>query len=62
MPLTEMLAQDFLAQPDVLFSRDHYHPSASGYAAVCSVLLPALRSALHDGRSPSTTNPHAGRL
>lgn len=47
VPLAE-LARDFLTQPDVLFSRDHYHPSAAGYAAVCSVLLPALCSALHD--------------
>lgn len=44
--LADLLAPEFLAQPDVLFSRDRLHPSAAGYEAACSVLLPALCSAL----------------
>jgi lysophospholipase L1-like esterase len=56
VPLAQLLAQDFHTQPDTLFSRDRYHPSSAGYRAACSVLLPALVSALRDGCSSSTTN------
>jgi lysophospholipase L1-like esterase len=49
VPLAQLLARDFRTQPDALFSRDHYHPSAAGYATACSVLLPTLCSALSDG-------------
>ena len=57
VPLAQLLAHDFLTQPDTLFGRDHYHPSSAGYVAACTVLLPALCSALHDGSSSSTANP-----
>ena len=53
VPLAQLLAHDFLTQPDMLFGRDHYHPSSAGYAAVCTVLLPALCSALQDADGPS---------
>jgi lysophospholipase L1-like esterase len=56
--LAGLLAREFLAQPDVLFSRDHFHPSAAGYAAACSVLLPPLSSSLANRCSSSTTNPY----
>ena len=46
VPLAQLLAHDFLTQPDTLFGRDHYHPSSAGYAAACSVLLPVLCTAL----------------
>jgi lysophospholipase L1-like esterase len=46
VPLAQLLARDFRSQPDVLFSRDHFHPSTAGYDAACSVLIPALCSAL----------------
>lgn len=62
VPLAQLLAHDFLTQPDILFGRDHYHPSSAGYTAACAVLLPALRSALHDGCSSSTTNQGLGGL
>ncbi|MGQ0717160.1 MAG: SGNH/GDSL hydrolase family protein [Pseudonocardiales bacterium] len=55
--LADLLARELLIQPDALFSRDRFHPSATGYQAACSVLLPALRSALCDRCSSSTTNP-----
>lgn len=57
VPLAQLLAHDFLTQPETLFSRDHYHPSSAGYRAACAVLLPALCSALRHGCSSSTTNP-----
>jgi lysophospholipase L1-like esterase len=62
VPLAQLLVREFRSQPDTLFSRDHYHPSSAGYHAACTVLLPALCSALRDGRSPSTTNPQPGDL
>jgi lysophospholipase L1-like esterase len=46
VPLAALLARDFRSQPDVLFSRDGYHPSNAGYEAACVVLLPALCAAL----------------
>lgn len=46
VPLADLLAPEFLSQPDALFSRDRLHPSAAGYEAACSVLLPALCSTL----------------
>jgi lysophospholipase L1-like esterase len=49
VPLAQLLARDFRSQPDTYFSRDHYHPSSTGYGAACAVLLPALCSALRDG-------------
>ncbi|MGH3883312.1 MAG: SGNH/GDSL hydrolase family protein, partial [Pseudonocardiaceae bacterium] len=53
--LADVLARELLIQPDALFSRDRFHPSAAGYQAACSVLLPPLCSALWDRCSSSTT-------
>lgn len=62
VPLAQLLTRDFRTQPDILFGRDHFHPSTAGYETACSVLLPALCSALRNGgaeqaatRSGSTT-------
>jgi lysophospholipase L1-like esterase len=69
VPLAQLLARDFRSQPDILFGRDHFHPSTAGYDAACSVLLPTLCSALRDSwaatrgsrtagaGSPGTTRP-----
>jgi len=57
VPLAQLLAHDFLTQPETLFSRDHYHPSSAGYAAACTVLLPVLCTALRVGCPSSTANP-----
>ncbi|MGH3963698.1 MAG: SGNH/GDSL hydrolase family protein [Pseudonocardiaceae bacterium] len=57
--LADVLARELLIQPDALFSRDRFHPSAAGYQAACSVLLPPLCSALWDRCSSSTTNPQS---
>ncbi|MGH4009753.1 MAG: SGNH/GDSL hydrolase family protein [Pseudonocardiaceae bacterium] len=61
VPLADVLARELLIQPDALFSRDRFHPSATGYQAACSMLLPALCSALSDRCSSSTTNPQSRR-
>ncbi|HEY2766240.1 MAG TPA: SGNH/GDSL hydrolase family protein [Pseudonocardiaceae bacterium] len=45
VPIADLLAPEFSTQP-ALFSRDRFHPSTAGYDAACSVLLPALCSAL----------------
>ncbi|MFN2496419.1 MAG: SGNH/GDSL hydrolase family protein [Pseudonocardiaceae bacterium] len=45
VPIGDLLALEFSTQP-ALFSRDQFHPSTAGYDAACSVLLPALCSAL----------------
>ncbi|MCU1609520.1 MAG: lysophospholipase L1-like esterase [Pseudonocardiales bacterium] len=47
--LAQLLGRDFRTQPDILFGRDHFHPSTAGYATACSLLLPTLCSALRDG-------------
>jgi lysophospholipase L1-like esterase len=47
--LAQLLARDFRTQPDILFGRDHFHPSTAGYETACSMLLPTLCSALRDG-------------
>ncbi|MGH3766877.1 MAG: SGNH/GDSL hydrolase family protein [Pseudonocardiaceae bacterium] len=57
VPLAQLLAHDFLSQPDTLFSRDHYHPSSAGYDAACTVLLPALCAA---GQQKRARSPLAG--
>ena len=44
--LADLLTPDFLSDPERLFSEDHYHPSADGYALAGSQLLTALCHAL----------------
>ncbi|MGB8994044.1 MAG: SGNH/GDSL hydrolase family protein [Pseudonocardiaceae bacterium] len=51
VPLAQLLARDFRRQPDILFGRDHYHPSTAGYDAVCAVLLPVLCSECRNSRA-----------
>ncbi len=46
--LAQLLARDFRTQPEILFGRDHFHPSTAGYETACSMLLPTLCSALRD--------------
>lgn len=40
--LADLLAPEFLSRPEVFFSTDQFHPSATGYEAAAKVLLPAL--------------------
>lgn len=46
VPFADLLAPEFLQAPDVLFSEDHFHPSAAGYDLAAQQLLPALCYAL----------------
>lgn len=44
--LADLLSPEFLTRPELFFSTDQFHPSAAGYEAAASVLLPALCSEL----------------
>jgi len=46
VPLANLLTPHFLSEPERLFSEDHYHPSADGYALAAGQLLAALCHAL----------------
>jgi lysophospholipase L1-like esterase len=46
VPLADLLAPEFLQAPELLFSEDKFHPSATGYALAARQLFPALCSAL----------------
>jgi lysophospholipase L1-like esterase len=46
VPLADLLAPQFRATPDQMFSADQYHPSAVAYALAADQLLLALRDAL----------------
>jgi lysophospholipase L1-like esterase len=58
--LAHLLARDFRSQPDILFGRDHFHPSAAGYQTACSVLLPTLCSALRAGCAEEVAATRSG--
>lgn len=45
VPLADLLAPEFLTRSE-LFSRDRYHPSATGYAEVAKILLPTMAEAI----------------
>ncbi len=44
--MADVLAPEFLATPDQLFSADGFHPSAAGYELAAKHLLPVILSAL----------------
>lgn len=44
--LADLLAPEFLAAPDTMFSPDRFHPSAAGYELAAQQLLPVLAAAL----------------
>ncbi|KAA1251617.1 SGNH/GDSL hydrolase family protein [Mycobacterium simiae] len=46
VPLAHLLAPQFRAAPELMFSADRYHPSATAYALAAEQLLVALRDAL----------------
>jgi lysophospholipase L1-like esterase len=53
--LADLLAPEFLAAPDMMFSADQFHPSAAGYELAALQLLPVLAEALgawHGGPVP----------
>ena len=44
--LGDVLGPEFAARPGEMFSADRFHPSATGYARMASVMLPSLCAAL----------------
>lgn len=48
VPLGHLLAPQFRAMPEVMFSADRYHPSAAAYGLAADELLLALRDALSE--------------
>jgi lysophospholipase L1-like esterase len=46
VPLAHLMAPQFRATPEVMFSADGYHPSAAAYALAADALLLALCDAL----------------
>lgn len=53
--LADLLAPEFLAAPDTMFSSDHFHPSAAGYELAAIQIVPVLATALgmwHGGPLP----------
>lgn len=46
VPLADLLAPEFRAEPDHMFSPDRYHPSAAGYALAADILMPEVLDAV----------------
>jgi lysophospholipase L1-like esterase len=58
VPLAHLLAPQFRATPEVMFSADGYHPSSTAYALAAEALLVTLCEALADGaESPAPAPP-----
>lgn len=54
--MADLLAPEFLAAPDLMFSADGFHPSAAGYELAAHQILPVLAAALgewHGGPLPT---------
>ncbi|MEU4244449.1 SGNH/GDSL hydrolase family protein [Actinoplanes sp. NPDC026619] len=51
--LVDLLGPVFEADPVRMFSSDHFHPSAEGYARAASVVLPTLLAALGEDDRPA---------
>lgn len=59
VPLAALLTPHFLTEPERLFSDDHYHPSADGYALAAGRLLAALCEALDEPMPETSSAPTA---
>lgn len=44
--LSDILGEEFRAEPHLLFGPDQFHPSVEGYASLASVLLPSVLASL----------------
>jgi len=62
VPLAALLTPHFMTEPERLFSEDHYHPSADGYALAAGQLLAALCEALGEPKPEysGAAEPQAG--
>lgn len=58
VPMADLLAPEFRAKPEHMFSPDHYHPSAAGYALAADILLPEVLAAIGEwGPTPLPEPP-----
>nr|WP_212763262.1 SGNH/GDSL hydrolase family protein [Gordonia araii] len=62
VPLADVLAKEFLARPEHMFSPDNYHPSAAGYALAASILLPEVLDAVGEWGGPLPTPPEVSEV
>ncbi|WP_072688093.1 SGNH/GDSL hydrolase family protein [Rhodococcus marinonascens] len=56
--LADLLAPEFRASPDRMFSSDHFHPSAAGYELAAIQIAPVLATALGIGDGDPRSYPH----
>jgi|HigsolmetaAR206D_1030411.scaffolds.fasta_scaffold00685_14 lysophospholipase L1-like esterase len=54
--LGDLLGPRFAAEPTRLFSWDHFHPSAEGYAVAAAAMLPTVLAALGAGPAPQAAS------
>ncbi|MCH5642079.1 MULTISPECIES: SGNH/GDSL hydrolase family protein [unclassified Gordonia (in: high G+C Gram-positive bacteria)] len=58
VPMADVMAKEFLAKPEHMFSPDQYHPSAAGYALAADILLPEVLAAIGEwGPAPLPEPP-----
>ncbi|MGC4962320.1 SGNH/GDSL hydrolase family protein [Gordonia sp. DT218] len=58
VPMADLLAKEFLAKPEHMFSPDQYHPSAAGYALAADILMPEVLEAIGEwGPAPLPQPP-----
>ncbi|WP_431309337.1 SGNH/GDSL hydrolase family protein [Gordonia sesuvii] len=58
VPMADLLAKEFLAKPEHMFSPDQYHPSAAGYALASDILMPEVLAAIDEwGPTPLPQAP-----
>lgn len=57
--LGDLLGPVFSAKADIMFGSDRFHPSATGYANMVSVLVPSIAAEIRDPEeeAPATTMP-----
>ena len=57
--LGDLLGPVFSAKADIMFGSDRFHPSATGYANMVSVLVPSIAAEIRDpeDETPATTMP-----
>jgi lysophospholipase L1-like esterase len=58
--LGDLLGPEFAAAPEEMFSDDHFHPSAIGYAAAAAAMLPTLVAAFAEDSAGSAVEPDDG--
>ncbi|MYR06321.1 SGNH/GDSL hydrolase family protein [Gordonia sp. SID5947] len=58
VPMADLLAKEFLAKPEHMFSPDQYHPSAAGYALAADILIPEVLESIGEwGPAPLPQPP-----